>query len=675
MNEQPIKVLLVEDDQDHAFLTRLALEEGRDPFQVVHIDNGEAVKTRLQEGGYGCVIIDYSLPGKDGLQVMEEVGGAELKVPFIMVTSQGNEHVAVEALKAGAYDYIVKGTGYHVTLPLIIRRCLERYNAKMEKEQLTRKLQNEKEALEQANAELMRMSKLKSEFISTVSHELRTPLTIIKEGIGLVFDEVTGPVNEKQKHFLDVSMKGITRLADLINDLLDLSKLEAGKMEFRKEEALLPQLIEEMVSGFSLTAQSKGIELSSAVSQDMPSVYVDSERTIQVLSNLLNNALKFTPEGGKITVSAMQKTGVPPSEGDTEEIMEAFVGNIVVSVADTGIGISAEDQEQIFDKFIQIGRTPGPGAKGTGLGLAICKEIMRRQNGSIWVESEEEKGSTFSFTVPIYSEELAFRDQFHDYLVKADEKDLSMAVLILNISNLDRIQEDYGKEAAEGLVTKINEMIRSKMRRREDVVLRYRHGEFLAVLAESDGDGARAIAANLKGVLGCHEFDFPVTLQIGAALYPEDGKNRSELVRVAENRLQRFPSRIKKSSGKVERKILVVDDEKDIVELLARRLEEAGYTAFKSYGGQEALDIIKQQYVDLIILDLAMPDISGYEIIGYLKTNKATSDIPILILSAHYADEQELERIGAPAMPRLLKGCDGSIFLETIENLLEHHSA
>ena len=228
------------------------------------------------------------------------------------------------------------------------------------------------------------VDRMKSEFISTVSHELRTPLSITKEGISLVLDKIPGKINEKQGKILTIAKNNIDRLARIINSLLDISKIEAGEVELKKERVKITNLIEQVTSSFKNKIKKKGLELKVNFPKKGIYVYVESDKIVQVFTNLLGNALKFT-EKGCIEISAKE----------LEDEIE-FV------VSDTGIGISKDDLPKAFSKFQQFGRVDSAGEKGTGLGLSIVKGIVEMHYGKIWVESTRGKGSKFIFTLPKY---------------------------------------------------------------------------------------------------------------------------------------------------------------------------------------------------------------------------------------------------------------------------------
>jgi signal transduction histidine kinase len=208
-------------------------------------------------------------------------------------------------------------------------------------------------------------------------------LAISKEALSLLSRGKIGPINEKQKEILGMANKNIDRLSLLINDILDVSKIEAKKMSLNREDIHLNKFMEETCKGWELEAKKKKIDFSLSQPENSIALCVDLNRLSQILANLINNALKFTPAGGRIIVSVSDR------DSDVE-----------FSIADTGFGMRMEDIPKIFEKFQQLGRTYGPGIKGTGLGLSIVKSLVELHGGTITVESEVDKGSVFRFTIP-----------------------------------------------------------------------------------------------------------------------------------------------------------------------------------------------------------------------------------------------------------------------------------
>lgn len=236
------------------------------------------------------------------------------------------------------------------------------------------------------------IEKMKSDFVANVSHELRTPLATIQQNISLLMEELPGGLNEAQKKFLNIAQDNIKRLRRLINDLLDSAAIEAGKFRLRFSKAEVNERLNNVVTFLSRWVQTKNIDIQAELLPGAEIIEMDKDRIEQVLINLISNAIKFTPEGGKIFVSAVKK----------EPLEEIPQGAIVISVKDTGPGIAPEDLKKIFDKFERVGGVSS-GVGGTGLGLSICQEIVKMHGGRMWVESKLNEGSKFSFLIPIKS--------------------------------------------------------------------------------------------------------------------------------------------------------------------------------------------------------------------------------------------------------------------------------
>ncbi|MBU1083616.1 MAG: ATP-binding protein [Candidatus Omnitrophota bacterium] len=230
------------------------------------------------------------------------------------------------------------------------------------------------------------LDKMKNNFINTVTHEFRTPIVAMQKSIQVMLSGATGQLNQAQDKFLSIAKRNLERLNLLIDDLLNLSKLEEKKMSMDAREGSIKDVAEDICETIGTWMTTKSIELVKEFQNDLPPQIFDPNRIAQVLNNLLSNAIKFTPKGGKITVGIRRAEG-----GKTVE----------VSVTDSGIGMSEEDSKKVFDKFFQIGERTTTDITGTGLGLPIAKEIVELHGGRIWIESEKDKGSTFTFTLPL----------------------------------------------------------------------------------------------------------------------------------------------------------------------------------------------------------------------------------------------------------------------------------
>src|SRR5262245_11537689 len=276
--------------------------------------------------------------------------------------------------------------------PKVVKRktnpqATELSQLKEELRHVSAKLESRESQLDTANERLKELDQLKSDFVSNVSHELRTPLTAIKGAVDLLLREVPGPLNENQTHYLSRVRSNTQHLAGLINDLLDLSQIEEGRIELDAGRVSLGDLLHEVMETAKPMAAEKLVLLETDVLEPSVLVWVDRDKVTQVLMNLIGNAIKFTPSDGRIGISTANDRG-------------AWVR---VSIRDTGPGIAVSEQEKIFEKFYQVTQDGSPKPKGTGLGLAISKSLVEMHGGKIWVESEEDRGSTFSFTLPVWS--------------------------------------------------------------------------------------------------------------------------------------------------------------------------------------------------------------------------------------------------------------------------------
>ncbi len=282
------------------------------------------------------------------------------------------------------------------------------------------------EEIQEKNVKLEKLEKLKSEFVSIVSHELRTPLTAIKNALDIMLSGKTGEINDKMANFLNMGKRNVTRLAGIINDLLDLSKIEAGKMEYRFEKTNLKDPINLVLSTFKPMAQEREIEFNATIKTQEAFVYCDAQKIEQVLSNLVSNALKFTSPKGNVEVILSE------NPNDTSSWL--------VEVKDSGIGISQENVSKVFDKFQQIESSLSRKVGGTGLGLPIAKEFIVSHKGKIWVESEEGQGSSFIFALPKYDDYTSFLIELELFFEKSKNNNRNFAVLSIGTADSDVVE-------------------------------------------------------------------------------------------------------------------------------------------------------------------------------------------------------------------------------------------
>ncbi|MEO0080456.1 MAG: PAS domain-containing sensor histidine kinase, partial [candidate division WOR-3 bacterium] len=321
-----------------------------------------------------------------------------------------------------------------------IRNVQERLEAKThELERLNQELlaQQEQlavqaEELKRANFELITLSAAKDEFVSAVSHELRTPLTALRESVALVADGSLGPLNSRQAEFLNLAHRNCCRLTELINDLLDLSKIEAGRLELKPGSFDICRLSAEVCATFASAAAKKGLKLDcpQADRPDGIQVFADERLIRRVLTNLVSNAVKFTDQGEVVVTVAIQS------------------GDAVVTVADTGIGIRKEEQPRIFQKFHQAAGNDGTRPPGTGLGLALAKELVELHQGRIWFESEADRGSKFFFTLPLDNSLARFRL----LLSRSCLANQTLGLLLVALADPGRLEPAGAPEALDTIV-------------------------------------------------------------------------------------------------------------------------------------------------------------------------------------------------------------------------------
>ncbi len=320
-------------------------------------------------------------------EVIKEIArkGYQENLAEFSLRRKNGDHVYMETQASVIFQsgrpYAIQTIGRDITARKQMQDRINRYS---------RELEEQFQALQAAYNRLQELDKIKDDLLSTVSHELRTPLSSIKSftEILLAYDND----EETEREFLLVINEQIDRLTRLINDFLDLAKIESGRIQWEIAEVEIAEIIRTALAGYQAQAVNMGLRLESQIEPKLPVLWADRQRIMQVITNLISNAAKFTPSGGRITVTAGSVNG---SNTAYEPEM------IKVSVSDTGMGINPADQDTIFDKFSQVGDTLRSKPPGTGLGLSICKRIVEHYGGTIWVESEPEKGSTFLFTLPV----------------------------------------------------------------------------------------------------------------------------------------------------------------------------------------------------------------------------------------------------------------------------------
>ena len=514
-------------------------------FPYQHGDNMEPMK--LGEGLTSKIILTGKpmLINKDLQELRTQMGIQSIGIPAASYLGVpipiGEEVIGVLSVQSTEHENVFNDadlrllTTIAASVGVAIRKAKlfdEIHQAKMDAE-------NARKTAEKANA-------AKSAFLSTVSHELRTPLTSVLGFAKIIkkrLDEKVFPVTDKSdpktvktisqiNENLDVVVSEGQRLTHLINDVLDLAKIEAGKMEWNMETVSIPEIAERAIAATTSLFEQNHLELERDIKTDIHDITGDKDKLIQVMVNLISNAVKFTPRG-KVKCSVFEK--------DKE---------VIVSITDTGIGIAPDDHAAVFEQFKQVGDTLTDKPKGTGLGLPICKEIVEHHGGRIWLESELGKGSTFFVALPTVK---------------------SSSPKPIHIEDLVRQLKEQVAQSKLNLTDKVAS-------------------------------------------------------------------------------------------------ILIVDDDDSIRSLLHQELGDAGYAIDEAKNGKEALAMVRKKKPDLIILDIMMPEMNGFDVAAVLKNDPLTMDIPIIVLSI-VQDKTRGFRIGVDRY--LTKPIDTGILFSEIGSLLE----
>lgn len=388
------------------------------------------------------------------------------------------------------------------------------------------------EEIKKSNQKLERLERLKSEFISIVSHELRTPLTAIKNSLDILLSGKTGVLTETMDKFINMAKRNVVRLSGIINDLLDLSKIEAGKMDFKFEMMKIEPVVEYVKTSLEGMAKEKNLVLKTRIEDDFADIYADSHRLEQVLTNLVSNAIKFTPENGQVEIrtAVMDAKEINYVEIFDTEFKQLHGKYLVVCVKDNGIGISQENLSHVFDKFAQIENSLSRKVGGSGLGLPIARQLLEAHNGAIWCNSKSDKGSSFYFVVPVANEKNKFLLEFKQNLQKSKVNNSSLA--IVKVKGEKQLIADMINN--ESLIKK--NYLNNSFEETQDE---------LTLLTMVIPDGDRFLADFLKKKINSYIAEKKIlypncAMMYSYAVYPEDAIDEVELMKKAGESMQRI---------------------------------------------------------------------------------------------------------------------------------------
>ena len=519
-------------------------------------------------------------------------------------------------------------------------------------------------ALETANRNLDQANRTKSAFLANMSHELRTPLNAIIGFSEVLEDQTFGPLNAKQtKYVCNVRNSG-KHLLNMINDILDLSKIEADKLELRREKFPLGATVDGIMGIVQVLANKKSITLKYEIDPVLQEIEADPKHFKQVLYNLLSNAVKFTPEGGKVNLSALPQGGAEP---DSRQYVR-------ISVSDTGIGIAPEDHSKVFSEFQQVDDSYSRQQEGTGLGLALSKKLVELHGGEIWFTSEKGRGSTFTFTIPLaYRPEGVGEEVPHSVSAATSGKDeRSEGELILVIEDEPRSAElisiylsQAGYRVAHAADGEEGLRLASELKPSAitlDIMLPKMDGwQVLGTLKENPA--TRDIPVIISSMVD-EKF---MAYDLGAVDYVVKPLDRKELVVKLE---------ALKASGKLRSaasRVLVIDDHSKTLDLIYAFLERYGYDVHGTSSGKEGLELMKANHYDALVLDLMMPEMSGFDILDEMKRHPWGENIPVIVYTAKDVSHEEQARLGERIAALVSKGESSRDLLEALRRLPRRH--
>jgi len=472
MKEKALQVLVVEDNAGDVRLLR-EMFNGERPgsFELTHLLRLSEAEAYLAKGGVDITLLDMGLPDGHGLETVRRAHAAAPDVPLIILTGLDDEALAGEAMTQGAQDYMIKGQIEARALPRALRHAIERHRM-------------------QTETDLIRTHQMqfKDEFLSHVSHELRSPLTAVRQFVTILLDGLAGEMNSEQHEYLEIVLKNVKQLHSMINDLFEVSGIQAGKLKIELQCTSVSDAVVYTVNTLQGAAVAKGIILSSDFEHKLPLVYADPARLRQILVILVDNATKFTPTNGAVKIQV--------------GVFEEDPTFLLVEVADSGCGIELDMTERIFERLVQASDPDAADRNGLGLGLYICKDLVTRQGGQIWAKSTPGQGSVFSVILPIFSLPKLLAPAFNE----KDQTERPITLVVTEIgSQTGWLSNEVRAEQCRG----IRDLLRGCLHSDLDILLPKIDfagpAELFFIAAITDGLGGEAISKRIRKQLDSSE--------------------------------------------------------------------------------------------------------------------------------------------------------------------------
>ncbi|MEA5576682.1 ATP-binding protein [Anabaena sp. UHCC 0451] len=395
--KETLKILVVDDDEVDRMAVSLVLKNAGVCMELSEASDHNHALSALENTNFDCVFLDSSLPNQDSFTLIHKLHSLKIRVPLVILAAQEEKQIAVELLQAGATDYLIKSQLNSDILAHTLRNAIRLYRAEIKADlayqqlkessekliQKNQELEKQRQQIQLQNLKLLEASQLKSQFLATISHELRTPMNAIIGFSQILLRPKFGQLSHQQGDMVERILNNGKHLLMLLNEVLDFSKLEAGKLEIKPEIFDLSKIVNNTVAEIRSLAEAKNLSLLVEINLENTLVFNDPVRIRQILINLLSNAVKFTEYGG-IRV----------------EVAEISQNQLAITIQDTGIGISHQDFKHIFEAFQQVDQGISRKYPGTGLGLAIINSLLQMMGGKVFLESQLGVGSVFKIELP-----------------------------------------------------------------------------------------------------------------------------------------------------------------------------------------------------------------------------------------------------------------------------------
>jgi signal transduction histidine kinase len=614
-----LRVLLVEDNRQHAELVEQAITSAALTFfDWERVGCLAAARASLAVHDFDVVLLDLVLPDASGFEALSQIQHEFPAISVVTLAENGDASSAVKAAAHGAQDCLYKAELNGPTIERVLRYAVQR-------QQMYIRLQKANQLLDQRNAELQATNELldrKSrqmaqlcetarEFVDNVSHEFRTPLTVIKEFVCIIQDALAGPVTEKQREYLAIVNDRADDLAIMVDDMLDVSKLEAGLLHVWRKRSDVGDILRHVLPSLERKAAIRKVTLETSLEENLPVVYCDPEKVGRVIVNLAMNGIKFCRRGGAVKLWVRGSAEAP---------------EVLIGITDDGPGIAPENQQLIFERFHQVESTARNSTKGFGLGLSIAKELVSLNLGEINVESEPGKGSTFSFSIPIWNRsELAAR-----YLRRIEQQDEDSAFAALVVAELS--------PPVEPSVSDVVDEFLQQVFGGKDLVMRTLAHKWL-ILSKCPQDGMGQTLTRVVQVWSEANRNRPAGELPEIQFRP---KGTWPVPSQKEKLIQEFQAELPSGSNELHSpSVLVVDDDREMLCGLGLRLTAAGFAVVTATDGRSAIESAIKHHPDAILMDNYMPVMDGLEALNQLGKNPSTTDIPVVMISASLRDRSK----------------------------------